>query len=63
MLNDRPPSLLPLSVDGHLRPQSRCKYRPLAVLVEVPIDEDGEEAVLASQNMGSPAAFFHTYPL
>jgi len=47
---DRPPSLLPLPVNGSgqplLSPESTS-----SPTVQVPIDEDSEEAVLAKQNM------------
>jgi len=55
MLEDSPPSLLPLSVDGSgqsvLSPESTS-----SPTVQVLINEDCKEVVLEGQNMGSLAA-------
>jgi len=52
-LADRPPSLLPFPIDGSgqplFSPESTSSHTG-----QVPIDEDGEEAILAGQNTGSP---------
>jgi len=53
-LADRPPSLLLFPIDGSgqplFLPESTSSHTD-----QVPIDEDGEEAILAGQNTGSPA--------
>jgi len=53
-LDDRRPSLLPFPIDGSgqllLPPESTSSHT-----VQVQIDKDGEEAVLAGQNTGSLA--------
>ena len=53
-LEDRPPSLLPFPISGSDQPllSPEPTFSPT---VQVPIDEDGEEVVLACQNTGSPA--------
>jgi len=53
-LADRPISLLPFPIDGNGQPlpspESTSSHTG-----QVPINEDGEEAILAGQNTGSPA--------
>jgi len=64
-LNDRPPSLWPLPVDGSGQPLLSPESTSLPS-VQALIDEDGKEAVLAGQNMGSPAVmacFILRFPL
>jgi len=53
-LEDRPPSLLPLPIDGSgqplLSPESTS-----SPTVQAPIDDDGEETIRAGQSTGPPA--------
>jgi len=54
MLDDRPPSLLPFPIDGSGQPLLSPELTS-SHTVQVLIDKDSEEAVLAGQNTGSPA--------
>jgi len=53
-LNDRPPSFLPFPIDDSGQPLFSPEATPPHT-GQVQIKEDGEEAVLAGQNTGSPA--------
>jgi len=53
-LDDRPPFLLPLPIDGSGQPLLSPESTSL-LTVQVPIDEDSEEVVLAGQSTGPPA--------
>jgi len=53
-LDDSTPSLLPFPIDDSGQPLLSPELTPLHT-GQAPIEEDGEEAVLAGENTGSPA--------